>query len=97
MITLINNSKNFAVTDESQNFKLIGEAQCVVETGIISNFNGHFEPLDGGYSGNFTYNETTTGRANKNIYDTDKDYFIEIDTLLNTCITELKNVLNDNE
>ena len=97
MVTLINNSKNFAVTGESTNFKLIGEARGVVETVTIQNFNGHFEPTDGGYEGNFTYSETDTGRANKNIYDVSKDNFIELDTLLNECIAELKSVLNDNE
>ena len=97
MVTLISNSKNFAVTGESQNFKLIGEANGVVESTIITSFNGHFEPIDGGYNGNFTYGESNTGRASKNIYDVDKDNFIEIDTLLNQCIAELKNVLNGNE
>lgn len=97
MVTLINNSKNFAVTGESEHFKLIGEARGVVESEIISNFNGHFEPLVGGYNGNFTYSESDLGRASKNIYDVNKDDFIELDTLLNDCIVELKEVLNDNE
>ena len=48
MVTLINNSKNFAVTGENENFKLIGEARGVVETVTISSFNGHFETLEGG-------------------------------------------------
>lgn len=97
MVTLINNSKKFAVTGESTNFKLIGEASGIVETKSIANFNGHFESLEGNYGGNFNFSETDANKANKNIMDVDKDHFIELDTLLNDCIEELKEVLNDNE
>lgn len=97
MVTLINNSRNFAVTGESEHFKLIGEARGIVESEIISNFNGHFESIDGGYNGNFTYSETDNGKSSKNIYDIDKDSLIELDTLFNNCIIELRTALNDNE
>lgn len=90
MVTLINTSKNYSVTRETENFKLSGNAVVLEETGNIQSFNGVFNTLQDGYSGSFGYNESEAGKANKNIYDVDKANFIELDTLLDAAIEELK-------
>lgn len=90
MVTLINTSKNYSVTRETENFKLSGNAVVLEETGNIQSFNGVFNTLQGEYSGSFGYNESEAGKANKNIYDVDKANFIELDTLLDAAIEELK-------
>ena len=97
MITLINTSKNYSVALETENFKLSGNAVINVESGNISNFNGSFSTLENVYAGNFGYNEGENGKANKNIYDIDKENFVELDTLVDNAIDELKQELNDNE
>jgi hypothetical protein len=97
MITLINTSKNYSVSLETENFKLSGNASINVETESISSFNGNFTTTDGNYAGNFGYNENENGKANKNIYDIDKANFVELDTLVDNAINELKQELNDNE
>ena len=97
MVTLINTSKNYSVVIETENFKLSGNAVVNIESGNISNFNGSFQTLEGVYSGNFGYNEGNNGKANKNIYDIDKNNFVELDTLVDNAINELKQELNDNE
>lgn len=97
MITLINTSKNYSVTLETENFKLSGNASITVETANISSFNGNFTTVDGDYAGNFGYNENGDGKASKNIYDVDKSNFVELDTLVDNAINELKQELNDNE
>lgn len=97
MVTLINTSKNYRISLESQNFKLSGEATVNVESEYISNFNGSFTSDDEGYAGGFGYSENQNGKANKNIYDIDKENFVELDTLLDSAISELKSELNDNE
>jgi hypothetical protein len=97
MITLINTSKNYSVTSETVNFKLSGNAAVIQETGNISNFNGSFTTTEGVYCGNFNYSENDNGKANKNIYDVDKENFAELGTLLDNAIEELKQELNDNE
>ena len=97
MVTLINTSKNYSVAIETQNFKLSGNATVNVEDEYISNFNGNFTTLEGTYAGNFGYNESNNGKANKNIYDIDKENFVELDTLVDSAIAELKQELNDNE
>ena len=90
MITLVNTSKNYTVSGETQNFVLSGNAIVIEETSNISNFNGSFTTKEGAYCGNFGYNENENGKANKNIYDIDKANFVELDTLLDTAIAELK-------
>ena len=97
MTTLINTSKNYSVTLETENFKLSGNASINVETANISSFNGSFTTIDGNYAGSFGYNENENGKANKNIYDIDKVNFVELDTLVDNAINELKQELNDNE
>lgn len=93
MVTLINTSKNYSVTKETENFKLSGNAVVIDETSTITSFNGTFNTINGEYSGNFNYGETETGKANKNIYDVDKANFVELDTLLDGAIQDLKNEL----
>ena len=97
MITLINTSKNYSVALETENFKLSGNASINVETESISSFNGNFTTIDGNYAGNFGYSENENVKANKNIYDIDKANFVELDTLVDNAINELKQELNDNE
>ena len=97
MVTLINTSKNYSVTKETENFKLSGNAVIVEETQIISSFNGSINTISGDYCGNFSFNENESGRASKNIYDTDKENFAAVDALVDSAINELKEQLNDNE
>ena len=97
MVTLINTSKNYSVSSETENFKLSGSAVIIAETSVISNFNGSFTNLEGVYCGSFGYNENDNGKANKNIYDVDKTIFPTLDTMLDNAIAELKQELNDNE
>ena len=96
MITLINTSKNYSVSGEALNFRLSGNASAIVETSLINNFNGSFTTTDGVYCGNFNYHEDEHGKAGKTIYDVDKANFVELDTLLDNVIAELKQVINDN-
>ena len=97
MVTLINTQKNYSVAVETENFKLSGSAVINVESENISNFNGGFTTTEGNYAGNFGYSENENGKANKNIYDIDKKNFVELDTLVDSAIAELKQELNDNE
>ena len=95
MVTLINTSKNYSVTRETENFKLSGNAIILEETGNIQSFNGNFQTKQDVYCGGFGYNENDNGKANKNIYDVDKANFVELDTLLDAAIEELKEEINE--
>lgn len=95
MVTLINTSKNYSVTRETENFKLSGNAIILEEIGNIQSFNGNFQTKQDVYCGGFSYNENDNGKANKNIYDVDKANFVELDTLLDAAIEELKEEINE--
>lgn len=95
MVTLINTTKNYSVSRETENFKLSGNATIIQETATIQSFNGSFSTKQDVYCGSFGYNESDNGKASKNIYDIDKNSFVELDTILDTAIEELKGEINE--
>lgn len=94
MVTLINTTKNYSVSKETENFKLSGNATIIQETATVQSFNGSFSTNQDVYCGSFNYNENDNGKASKNIYDIDKANFVELDTMLDAAIEELKEEIN---
>lgn len=95
MITLINTTKNYSVSRETENFKLSGSATIIQETATVQNFNGSFSTKQDAYCGSFNYSENDNGKANKNIYDIDKTSFVELDSMLDAAIEELKGEIEE--
>lgn len=83
---------SYDVSTESESFKL--EGQVVVNTdGLINDFNGSLQSLDGNYLADFSYKENDEGTYDKRISDALKSQFTDLDNFLDLAILELKSGL----
>lgn len=97
MITLLEKTINYSVTNETEGFKLKGTITIIDETQRIANFNGSFTDAEDHYMGNFYYSENQDGKATKSVSDTPTENALTLDNFFDATISELKNQNNDNE
>lgn len=97
MIEITQTSQNYAVTNESSNYKLTMTATVSKNQTMPMTANGTFTDLEGLHLGNFNYSEDVNGKVSKSFYSIDKKDMSALETLLDDTITQFNANVNDNE